>query len=259
MINLTSGQIEAWMAAYLWPLVRIGACLMVAPVFGASTVPPRFRLVLAIAITLIVAPLLPALPDVSPFSLQGVIVTVQQMIIGVAIGFVLQLVFDALAMGGQLLANTMGLSFAFNVDPLRGAGSPVLGQFYTLIATLTFLALNGHIAVVQLMVEGFRTLPVGVQGFGADAYWQIAGFGMQLFRGALMVALPGVTAMLIVNLAFGVVSRAAPSLNLFAVGFPVTLIFGLAVVLAGLPAMQDAFTTLMRESMQFATGLMGGR
>ena len=259
MINLTSGQIEAWMAAYLWPLVRIGACLMVAPVFGASTVPPRFRLVLAIAITLIVAPLLPALPDVSPFSLQGVIVTVQQMIIGVAIGFVLQLVFDALAMGGQLLANTMGLSFAFNVDPLRGAGSPVLGQFYTLIATLTFLALNGHIAVVQLMVEGFRTLPVGVQGFGADAYWQIAGFGMQLFRGALMVALPGVTALLIVNLAFGVVSRAAPSLNLFAVGFPVTLIFGLAVVLAGLPAMQDAFTTLMRESMQFATGLMGGR
>ena len=147
-------------------------------------------------------------------------ITVQQIVIGVAIGFVLQIVFDALAMGGQLLANTMGLSFAFNVDPLRGTGTPVLGQFYTLIATLTFLALNGHLAVIQALVDGFRTLPVGVDGLGPEGMWQVALWGGQLFRGALMVALPGLTALLIVNLAFGVVSRAAPSLNLFAIGFP---------------------------------------
>jgi flagellar biosynthetic protein FliR len=257
VLTLTSGQIEAWMAAYLWPLLRIGACLMVAPVFGARFVPGRYRIVLAGAVTLIVAPLLPAMPDVSPLSPQGIVITVQQLIIGVSIGFVLQIVFDALAMGGQLLANTMGLSFAFNVDPLRGTSAPVLGQFYTLLATLTFLALNGHVAIVQGLVDGFRTLPVGTTGLGAQGYWQIVSWGSQLFRGALMVALPGLTALLIVNLAFGVVSRAAPSLNLFAIGFPVTLVGGLLIVLAGLPAVQDGFVSLMRESLAFASSLMG--
>ncbi len=213
MITLTTGQIEGWIAAWLWPFVRIGACLMVAPVFGAGSVPPRMRLVLAGALTLMVAPLIPQ-PQVPMFSAQGVIVTVQQLLIGVAIGFVLQIVFDALAMGGQLLANTMGLSFAFNVDPLRGTGAPVVGQFYTLIATLTFLALNGHLAIVQALIEGFNTLPVSANGLSPEGFWQVSLWGMQLFRGALMVALPGVTALLIVNLAFGVVSRAAPSLNL---------------------------------------------
>ena len=258
MISLTAGQIEAWMAAYLWPLLRIGACLMVAPIFGARFVPGRYRIILAGAITLLVAPLLPPVPDVSPFSGPGLVITAQQIIIGVAIGFVLQIVFDALAMGGQLLANTMGLSFAFNVDPLRGASAPVVGQFYTLIATLTFLALNGHIAIIEVLVDGFRDLPIGTSGLGTDGYWQIVQWGSQLFRGALMASLPGLTALLIVNLAFGVVSRAAPSLNLFAIGFPVTLVGGLLIVLAGLPSMQDGFVQLMRESLTFAGNLMGG-
>ncbi len=173
MITLTTGQIEGWIAAWLWPFVRIGACLMVAPVFGAGAVPARMRLVLAGALTLVVAPLITQ-PAVPMFSGQGVIITVQQMLIGVAIGFVLQIVFDALAMGGQLLANTMGLSFAFNVDPLRGTGAPVVGQFYTLVATLTFLALNGHLAVIQALVDGFGTMPVSMDGLGprASARWR---------------------------------------------------------------------------------------
>lgn len=246
------------MAAYLWPFLRIGACLMVAPIFGARFVPARTRLVLAGAITLLVAPLLDPMPEVSPFSGQGLIITLQQLLIGVAVGFVLQVVFDSLAMGGQLLANSMGLSFAFNVDPLRGTGTPVLGQFYTLIATLTFLALNGHLAIIEAMVDGFRTLPVGVGGLGPDGFLAVAGWGTALFRGAMMVALPGLTALLIVNLAFGVVSRAAPTLNLFAIGFPVTLIGGLVIVLAGLPAMQNGFVALMREALDFTTLLMGG-
>jgi flagellar biosynthetic protein FliR len=258
VITLTTGQIEGWIAAWLWPFLRIGACLMVAPVFGARFVPPRVRLVLAGAIALTIAPLLPPLPAVSPFSGLGVVITVQQVLIGVAIGFVLQIVFDALAMGGQLLANTMGLSFAFNVDPLRGTGAPVVGQFYTLIATLTFLALDGHLAIVQALVDGFTSLPVGIEGLGAEGYWQLVNWGSALFRGALMVALPGLTALLIVNLAFGVVSRAAPSLNLFAIGFPVTLIGGLLVMLFGLPAMQEGFIALARETFLLVAGLLGG-
>jgi flagellar biosynthetic protein FliR len=257
VITLTAGQIEAWLAGFLWPFMRIGACLMVAPVFGASYVPARLRLIMAGAITLLVAPLLP-LPAVPLLSGAGLVIVVKQLLIGVAIGFVLQVVFDALAMGGQLLANTMGLSFAFNVDPLRGTSAPVVGQFYTLVATLTFLALDGHLAVVQALFDGFATMPVDGRGIGPDGLWQIANWGTALFRGALMVALPGLTALLIVNLAFGVVSRAAPSLNLFAIGFPVTLIGGLLIIWAGLPSMQAGFVKLMREAFGFVAALTGG-
>lgn len=248
MLTLTSGQLEAWMALYLWPFFRIGGCLMVAPIFGAVFVPARSRLILAGALTVLVAPMLPAQPAVSPLSPEGLVITAQQVVIGVALGFVVQIIFDSLAMGGQLLANSMGLSFAFNVDPQRGASTPVLGQFYMILATLVFLALNGHLTLIEVLVDGFRTMPVGVDGLGADGLWQVTRWGEQMFRGALIVALPGLTALLIVNLAFGVVSRAAPSLNLFAIGFPVTLICGLVIVLVGLPAVQTAFIDMMREA-----------
>jgi flagellar biosynthetic protein FliR len=250
MLTIGTGQLEAWMALYLWPFFRIGACLMVSPIFGAPFVPPRIRIVIAGALTLLVAPMLPPQPAVSPLSIEGLVITVQQVVIGVALGFVVQLIFDSLAMGGQLLANSMGLSFAFNVDPQRGAGAstPVLGQFYMILATLVFLALNGHLTVIEQLVEGFRTMPVGLDGLGSDGLWTVTRWGDQIFRGALIVALPGLTALLIVNLAFGVVSRAAPSLNLFAIGFPVTLICGLVIVLIGLPSVQTAFVGMMREA-----------
>jgi flagellar biosynthetic protein FliR len=161
-------------------------------------------------------------------------------------------------MGGQLLANSMGLSFAFNVDPLRGASTPVLGQFYMILATLVFLALNGHLTLIEVLVDGFRTLPVGIDGLGTEGLWQVTRWGEQIFRGAVIVALPGMTALLIVNLAFGVVSRAAPSLNLFAIGFPVTLICGLVVILVGLPTVQTAFVGMMREAFALLGTLQGG-
>ena len=255
MLSVTTGQIEAWVAMYLWPFVRVGACLMVAPVFGTSFVPPRSRLLLAAALTLLVAPLLPA-TNVAVLSATGFGIVAQQMLIGVAMGFVVQIVFDALAMAGQLLANSMGLSFAFNVDPLRGASTPVLGQFYSIIVTLTFLALNGHLALLEVLVDGFRSLPVGIDGLGTDGLWQVTLWGGQIFRGALLVSLPGVTALLVVNLAFGVVSRAAPSLNLFAIGFPVTLVCGLVIVMFGLPSVQQSFIGLMREAFMLMGHLL---
>jgi flagellar biosynthesis protein FliR len=255
MITLTTGQLEGWLIQYFWPFVRIGACFMVAPLIGAQFVPARLRLILAGAVTLLVAPLLPA-PEVRAFSGEGVIITAQQVLIGVATGFVLQLIFDALAMGGQLLSNTMGLGFAFNVDPLRGSGTPVLGQFYMLLVTLTFLSLDGHLLLIEILAQGFHTLPISAKGLGPEALWQVSAWGSQLFTNALMVALPGLTALLVVNLAFGVMSRAAPSLNLFAVGFPATLACGLGIIYVGLPTVQATFIASLEAAFALIRGLL---
>lgn len=245
--TISTGQLEGWIALYLWPFVRIGGCLMVAPVFSASFVPVRGRLILAAAITVLVAPLLPA-QSAMAFSGEGFVILVQQLLIGIAFGFAISLTFDAIALAGQLLANSMGLSFAFNMDPIHGASTPVVSQFYTILVTLTFLVLNGHLTLLQVLVDSFKTLPVGTSGLGAAGLWQICLWGSQLFSGGLLVALPGVTALLVVNLAFGVVSRAAPSLNLFAIGFPVTLVCGLAIVIYGLPSVQGSFVNLLRDA-----------
>lgn len=258
MLVLTEHQIEVWLAMYFWPFARIAGCLMVAPVFGAQFVPPRLRIVLAGATTLLLAPLLPQAPQVAMFSLPSVLITVQQVLIGVAVGYSLQFIFDAVSMGGQLLANSMGLSFAFNVDPLRGASTAALGQIYVLLMTMTFLALNGHLALLEALVDGFRTLPVGLTGLGASGWWDVVHFGGTLFSGALSIALPGVTALLVVNIGFGVISRAAPTLNLFAVGIPVALIAGLLILYAGMPGVQQGFISLTRDAMLGIAHLQGG-
>lgn len=258
MITLSTGQLEAWLAQLFWPFIRIGACLMVAPTFAAAPVPARVRIVLAGAIALIVAPLVPTPAQITPFSAAGMVITVQQVLIGVALGFCLQIIFDAVTMGGQLLASSMGLSFAQSIDPLRGASTPVVGQLYNILLMLMFLALNGHLRLIDVLVDGFRTLPVGASGLGAEGIWRLIGWGTQIFAGAVAVALPGVTALLIVNLAFGIVSRAAPTLNLFAVGFPVSLVLGLAIVFAGLPALEASCTRLLENAFLTLQALSGG-
>jgi len=255
MITLNAGTVSEWISLYFWPFLRIGACLMVVPVFGARTVPPRVRLVLAAALTVLLAPLIKSPAGVELFSGTGLVVAVQQMIIGVALGFATQIIFDAVVMGGQLLANSMGLSFAINVDPLHGASTPVLGQFYMIIVTLTFLALNGHLILIESLLQSFTLLPVGSMGLGNDGLWMLVNFGSTLFSGALMIALPGLAAMLIVNFGFGVMSRAAPTLNLFAVGFPAALALGLIIVLLGLPAVQSGFMRLLGSLWMLLTDM----
>jgi flagellar biosynthetic protein FliR len=251
-LTLNTQHLQEWLVNLFWPFVRIGSCLMIAPAFGATTVPPRVRIVLAGAITVLVVPLLPPPPAVAAFSGPGLLITVQQVLIGAALGFCLQIVFDAVTLGGQVLANSMGLSFAYNIDPLHGGDSstPALGQLYTLLVTLTFLALNGHLALIEALVRSFSALPLGTHGLGTAGLHTVVEQGSLLFAGALAIALPGVTALLIVQLAFGVMSRAAPAFNLFAIGLPVSLVCGLAFIVVGLPAVQSTFIQLLGRAFE---------
>jgi flagellar biosynthetic protein FliR len=257
--SFTYQQLESWIGGAFWPFLRIGACLMAAPLFSASYVPARVRILLAGALTLVVLPVIPQPVGITVLSADGIVTTVQQIVIGAALGFVMQLLFGAINFGGQMIANGMGLGLSFNIDPTLNVETPALGQLFTMIGSLTFLALDGHIALLDTLVTSFRGLPVGPAGLSADTLRSIADWGDELFSGALRVALPGMTAMMVINLAFGAMSRAAPALNMFAVGLPISLIFGLVVVFFGLPTLQSGFIDMMRSALQFAQAITTAR
>jgi flagellar biosynthetic protein FliR len=243
--------------AWLWPFLRVAGLMMVAPVFGARMVPARVRIVLALAVTALIFPLLPAPPAVDPFSAEAVVLAAREILIGVAMGFVVQLIFDAMVIGGQTIAMSMGLGFAMLVDPQRGVSVPVLSQYFLILAILLFLSLDGHLALIGLVVESFEHLPVATSGFGTERLWDIALWGGFMFAGALRIALPAVIALLAVNLAFGVMSRAAPTLNLFAVGFPVALLLGFVILLLSASSVDHVFELLLSEAVAMAARLAG--
>ncbi len=257
-MHFTDTQIIGWLTAYFWPFVRIAAALAVAPVFSARLVPARIRLALALGLTAVIAPLVPPAAIADPVSAAGLLITCQQFLIGLIIGAVLQMVFDAMVVAGQTAAMSMGLGFAFMIDSQRGVSVPVLSQFFLVLTTLLFLAVDGHLALIGLLAESFVAMPVGDAGLLRDGLWGAAMWGSKLFAGAMLVALPAVAALLVVNFSFGVMSRAAPTLNLFAVGFPVTLTLGFVIVLWSLPGLQAAVLGLTEAAFAFLSQWLAG-
>ncbi len=247
---ISEAQLNAWLGAYLWPLVRIGAMLTAAPVFSSRQVPVRLRLILMLLITWIVIPTLPPSPPAEVLSHTGFMIMLQQVLIGVVMGFILQMLFAALVFGGQVVAYSSGLGFASMVDPQNGVQVPVVSQFYLILATLLFLLSNGHLLTIELMADSFRSLPVAVDGISRNSLLDLVAWGSRLFAGGLLIALPIVGAMLMVNMGMGVVMRAAPQLNIFSVGFPITMLLGFALMWVTLPNLFDVFNRLLEEAFQ---------
>jgi flagellar biosynthetic protein FliR len=196
------------------------------------------------------------------FSGPWCLTLLQQMAIGIALGFVLQVVFETVMVGGELIAYSMGLGFAQLADPLRGAPSPVVGQFMLVMTSLLFLAAGGHLVLMETLAGSFRTLPVGPSGIGADQWHSLAQLGAQMFAGGVTLALPVMIALLVINFAMGVISRSAPSLNLMAVGFPAALIAGLLIWGLSLGGLQERVEQLLLEANRtlgaLAAGAIGG-
>ena len=228
MLELSSTQIAAWISSFLLPLFRIAAVLMVMPIIGPQLVPQRVRLYLALAITLVLIPVLPPMPHVDALSLQSILLIAEQIIIGAMLGFSLQLFFHIFVFAGQLVSMQMGLGFASMMDPATGVSVPVLGQFLLMLVTLLFLAMNGHLVVFEVLAESFVTLPVG-QTLEVGHYAILAGRLSWVIGAALLLVLPAISALLVINIAFGVMTRAAPQLNIFTIGFPLTLVMGLII------------------------------
>lgn len=229
---ISSADIAAWVGAFIWPLFRILGMFSIAPILGARIVPVRVRLVLALAVTMVVVPTLPA-PELAPLDVpRSILLAVGQVLIGLAMGFVLRMVFAALELGAQVIALQMGLGFAELLDPQGGAQVPTLSYFYMMMGTLVFLALDGHHLVLQLLFDSFRTLPVDAFWFGSDAVWALVSWGSEMFRGAVLVALSATVALVSVNVLVGVITRAVPQFNMF-VAFPAILLLGFLIVAVG--------------------------
>lgn len=253
-------QLFEWLNGFLLAFLRISAMLFVAPMFGAVYVPVQVRVLLALAFSLAVFPLLyPLGLTVSLFSAHGILIAVQQILLGLAIGFVFQLLFETVVIGMQTVSMSMGLGFAVFVDNQSGIQVPTLGQLYTLLAMLIFLALDGHLAMINLLFLSFDSVPAGSRGLAAADLGNLVAWGSQMFAGALRIALPAATALLIANIVIGVISRAAPQLNLFAIGLPFTMLVGFLVLMASVPAMRDAFVSLMQLAFDQAANTISER
>lgn len=251
MWYLTDAEITQFVGRYLWPMFRLSALIMVMPVFGSRVVTARARLVLSVLITLVIVPLLPPMPAVPPLSLQSLVIIVQQILIGVTLGFILQIVFQVFVLAGQFMAMKMGLGFASMNDPASGVQVTVLSQFYLILATLLFVSMDGHLIAVSIAVDSFRVLPISDRGLNSQAFLEVATAGSWMFSRALLIAMPVLTSLLVVNIAFGVMSRSAPQMNIFAVGFPITLIFGLILMWVSLPSFLPNYKLFVEEGFNF--------
>ncbi|MGB0733718.1 MAG: flagellar biosynthetic protein FliR [Pontibacterium sp.] len=230
MIELDLSNLQQQLAQFFWPFVRVGAFFMVIPMFGSRMVAMRVRLMLALAVTFALLPVLPEVPEYDGLSAANVGIIVQQLVIGAIMGFAVQVWFEVFVLGAQLIATQMGLGFASTSDPANGVSVVILGQYFLMIVMMLFLATNGHLIMIEVLAESFKVLPVSGIGIQEDAFLRMARAGTWMFAAATLIALPAVTALLIVNFAFGIMSRAAPQLNIFAIGFPFTMLMGLIIV-----------------------------
>jgi len=252
MIGLTSGQLEQWIGAFFWPFVRILALLATAPIFSAKAMPVQIRVGLAALVSVAIAPALPALPPVHFLSGAGLVLLVEQIVIGTALGFAVTLIFSAVQFAGSVISLQMGLGFSSFFDPSTGVQVPTLSNFLNLVVLLLFMAVNGQLLVLAVLMRSFAVLPIDPNIVLHATAWQtIVAAGAAVFSLGMAIAAPVLGALFLVNIALGVLSKLAPQLNLFVVGFPVLM----GVGLIGLYLFAPALEMLVRHLLDLALHL----
>jgi len=250
MLTITSSQLLAWLGAFLWPLVRILGVMSSAPIFSNRSIPVTVRIGMGVMLTLIVAPQLPAMPDQDPLSWTGLLILINEFLIGIGIGFSWRIVFTGVEMAGELIGSTMGLSFATQFDPMSQGRSSAVSQLLSMLTVLLTLSANLHLLFLEVLIQSFQSLPVALESMDKGFFKQLALWGAHMFAIGVQLSLPVVTALLIVNMALGVLTRAAPQLNLFSIGFPLTLSTGIVMIGLCLPYWNEPILKLLREGIQ---------
>lgn len=252
-MEFSVAEITNALGTYLWPFFRIAAMVMVAPIFSSNFVSARARLLLALAVGMVVIPTIPSeMPTVEPLSAAGLLIIAQQILIGACMGFMLQMLFNAFIIAGQIIAMQMGLGFASMVDPQNGVMVPVISQFYLIFVTLIFVSIDGHLILIQVMHESFTAMPVGASGLEPSDFRDLVGQASWMYAAGVIIALPAIGSLMMVNLTFGILSRAAPQISPFSIGFPMTIILGFIIMMITLPLVGEHLVNLSDQSLQLA-------
>jgi flagellar biosynthetic protein FliR len=258
MLGLGLPMLEPALWGLLFVMIRVGAAFVAAPVFGAMQVPVQVRILLAGAISVLAMQAQAVEPPATVFSLVTILMVAQEALVGLALGFIVQIAFAAPLLAGEAISGAMGLSFATAIDPQSGTSSQAVGQFMSVVMTLLFLALNGHLILTDLVVRSYDALPPGDAWLAPAQLKAIAMFGSYTFMAGLLLALPVGFTLLSLNLIVGMLSRSAPALNLFAVGLPASLIVGLLALAIAFPAMGDFMGGIVREGLTASQNLVFG-
>lgn len=256
-LDLGLGAIEQdfWRIVFL--MTRIGAGLLAAPFFGAASVPMTVRVCLTGALAIFVGVWMPAVePPAALLSAEGMLAVAGEVAIGLALGFVLQIAFAAPVIAAEVIGGAMGMSMAMAADPNGGGQTTAFGQYFTIVLTLIFLALGAHLQWIALLAESYRVFPPGDTWMGAAGFAQVAGFAGAMFETAVRIALPVTLVLLLVQMVTGVLSRSAPSLNLFALGLPAGVLAGIAALIIAAPMIYDQFGDIVQVSIDQTTGVL---
>ncbi|OWK31262.1 flagellar biosynthetic protein FliR [Sphingomonas dokdonensis] len=251
-------SIEPQLWALLFVMVRVGAAFVAAPVFGNVSVPLQVRVVLAGAIGVLVLGMHDITPPPQVFAVATFLSIAAEALVGLALGFILQIAFAAPLIAGELIGGSMGIGFANMIDPNSGRSSPAIGQFLSILLTLLFLSIDGHLVLVDTVARSYTALPPGAAWMAPEQLRDIALFGGYAFFAGLLLALPVGFLLLCLNLVVGMISRSAPALNLFSIGLPASLAVGVIAMAAAFPAMGDYMLVVVREGLEAARSLVLG-
>ncbi|MDR6788986.1 flagellar biosynthetic protein FliR [Sphingomonas sp. BE138] len=251
-------SIEPQLWALIFVMIRVGAAFIAAPVFGNVSVPLPVRITLSGAVGVLVLGTTNIQPPATIFALATFVAVAAEALVGLAIGFIVQIAFAAPLIAGEIIGGSMGIGFANMIDPNSGRSSPAIGQFLSILLTLLFLSLDGHLVLVDIVVKSYAALPPGAAWMTAGQLRDIALFGGYAFLAGLLLALPVGFLLLCLNLVMGMVSRSAPSLNLFSIGLPASLAVGVVSLAIALPAMGDYMQVIVREGLAAARSLVLG-
>ena len=241
---------------YIWPIFRITGVFITLPVLSTAVVPAKIRAVLVIFMSIISAQFISPGLSFEFFIPSQIAYIATELLLGLLMGFIFQMVFQAFIIGGQIVAMQSGLGFATMVDPASQANVPLVSQFYLMLVTLVFLALNGHLIVIDILVRSFNTLPIGGLEFDQSLFGQVLEFSVWMFKAAVMVALPAIISLLVVNISFGVMTRAAPQLNIFSIGFPITLTLGIVIIYMSLYGVLPHIRLTLDHGFGFIEGMV---
>ncbi|MFN3553538.1 MAG: flagellar biosynthetic protein FliR [Novosphingobium meiothermophilum] len=255
-LNFGFGALEADFWRWVFVMTRIGAAMFAAPLFGGGTVPYQVRVVLTAALALLVCAWTPVAAPPALLSLNGLLFTAGEVLIGLAMGFVLQLSFAAPTLAAEVIGAGMGMSIATTADPVSGASSPALGQYFAVVLTVIFLGTGAHLNWIGLLVESYAAFPPGTPWLSAGRMDLIAQFAGQMFLTALLIALPVTLILLLVQVTTGIISRSAPSLNLFSLGLPAGVLAGLAAMIAAAPMFTDLMIDISASAVGHAAALI---